>query len=462
MEIQKIGLLPLYLELYDNLFPEMRNRLDTFLRKIEDLFSTHGVDVQTAPICRLEHEVQESISRFENTNADAVVTIHLAYSPSLESAASLAKTKLPVIILDTTPAFSYGARQDPGELMFNHGIHGVQDLCNLLLRHEKPFLIHAGHWERSDVMKRLVHSLDSAKMACAIRRSKIGLIGDPFSGMGDFSVPFDALKEQLDVNVLRLTGREMADYLAGVSEQEVSNARADICGFADTDSVDEEVLDKTIKTDLALQKWFAANDLTGVTFNFQYITREKGLPTVPFFTAGKAMASGMGYAGEGDCLTAALVGALLQVYPKTSFTEMFCPDWENGTVYLSHMGEVNYTLLAEKPRFQEMNYSFSDTGNPAFIPGRFKEGEIVITNLAPVKDGFRLITVPAQMIGIEGEDRMMDSVHGWFQPQIPLPGFLEAYSELGGTHHLALSYDADIGVLRNFARLMNWEFFVID
>jgi len=34
------------------------------------------------------------------------------------------------------------------------------------------------------------------------------------------------------------------------------------------------------------------------------------------------MSRGIGYAGEGDVLTAALTGALLSVYPDTSFTEV--------------------------------------------------------------------------------------------------------------------------------------------
>jgi len=461
MKKTKIGLLPLYLELYDNLFPEMRNRLDTFLKHIEDLLTIHDVELRTAPVCRLEHEVKESITQFEKNSVDAIVTIHLAYSPSLEAIEPLAATKLPVILLDTTPAYSYGANQDPGELMYNHGIHGVQDLCNLLLRHGKPYIVHAGHWEKSDVIQRVISSLQSSKLSSFIRKSRIGIIGSPFPGMGDFAIPFEILKEQLSINVVSLPTEEFRALTNAVSDEEINSGILKIGQEVDTGAVDNAVLNNTIKIDIALQNWFSEEKLTGFTFNFQDITRGNGFPTVPFFSAGRAMASGMGYAGEGDCLTSALVGSLLTVFPETSFTEMFCPDWENETVYLSHMGEVNYNLLAGKPQFKEMNYSFSDTGNPVFIPGRFKQGEIVLTNLAPMRDGFRLITAPAEMIAVEGEDRMTDSVHGWFKPELPLNRFLETYSELGGTHHLAVSYNASVDVLKGFAHFREWEFSVI-
>ncbi|MBQ8435462.1 MAG: chemotaxis protein CheA, partial [Oscillospiraceae bacterium] len=46
---------------------------------------------------------------------------------------------------------------------------------------------------------------------------------------------------------------------------------------------------------------------------------------------------------EGDILTAAFCGALLQGFADTSFVEIFCPDWKGGRVMLSHRieGAIN-------------------------------------------------------------------------------------------------------------------------
>ena len=56
------------------------------------------------------------------------------------------------------------------------------------------------------------------------------------------------------------------------------------------------------------------------------------------------MQRGVGYAGEGDAFTASLVGALLKNYKETSFVEIFCPDWKNDALFISHMGEMNYAV----------------------------------------------------------------------------------------------------------------------
>jgi L-arabinose isomerase len=117
--------------------------------------------------------------------------------------------------------------------------------------------------------------------------------------------------------------------------------------------------------------------------------------------------------------------------------------------------------VAGKPLLLEMDYRWSDAGNPVYLAGRFKPGEILLVNLAPMVRGYRLILAPARMLEVQGADRMERSVRGWFQPPLPLAEFLAAYSRLGGTHHLALSYGASKETVAAFGRMMGWDVQVI-
>jgi L-arabinose isomerase len=239
-----------------------------------------------------------------------------------------------------------------------------------------------------------------------------------------------------------------------------------------------------------VRRWLEQERLTAFTMNFLAIDRASGLPTVPFLEASKAMARGIGYAGEGDVLTAALVGALASVYPETTFTEMFCPDWANDRIFISHMGEMNINLAAEKPRLAEKRYSFIATGHPVVAVGRFRPGEAVLVNLAPGRDdAYTLIIAPVTMLDVDGKpvlwpacpfgrlslscgqaqgassvarhrgtgDEMADTIHGWFRPDLPLVDFLAAYSRLGGTHHSALVYGDVAGEVAGFGEMMDWR-----
>jgi L-arabinose isomerase len=198
--------------------------------------------------------------------------------------------------------------------------------------------------------------------------------------------------------------------------------------------------------------------LTGFTVNFLAVDSVSGLPTVPFVEAGKSLARGLGYAGEGDVLTAGFVGALLSVYPETTFTEMFCPDWEHDAVFLSHMGEMNYNLADGKVVLMEKPFPWTDVENPLVPAGRYKAGHAVLIDLAPgPENSYSLIASSVEMLPALGEDRMSESVRGWFRPFLPLPEFLRKYSEAGGTHHLALVYGADMEDFHRLGRIMGWR-----
>ena len=135
----KVGLLPLYLELYDKTSPQNRKDVEVFAGDIAARLESRGLQVTAAPVCRLKEEFTLAGRLFEEKDVAAVITLHLAYSPSLESADMLAGLKVPVLVLDTTPDFCF--LPDGRAITSNHGIHGVQDMCNLLRRNGKSFFI---------------------------------------------------------------------------------------------------------------------------------------------------------------------------------------------------------------------------------------------------------------------------------------------------------------------------------
>lgn len=461
----RIGLLPLYLKLYDDSMADRRPRIEAFYRQIAAELEQRGLEVLTAPICRLKPEFEAAVAGFEAGGAEAIVTLHLAYSPSLESAEVLSRTPLPIVVCDTTPTYSYGPEQDPEELMYNHGIHGVQDMCNLLLRLGKCYHVEVGHWEKSDVLDRVVVRVRAARAAHRLRGLRAGLIGEPFEGMGDFFVSTEDLEKTLGIRTHRLDAKRIRRLVEGVTDEQVrqeNEADRERFEFA---GVSDEAYRRSVRTGLAVERWIEEEAIGAFSFNFLQVDRDSGLETVPFLQASKLMARGVGFGGEGDLLTASLVAALAAAEPQTSFTEMFCPDWKSGSIYLSHMGEMNWRLIEGRPRLLEMDYHYSDTDNPVYLAGRFKPGEILLLDLLPLAPlepgGYRLIIAPATMLPVPGKDRMEKSVRGWFKPSLPLEDFLACYSELGGTHHLALSYGLPEETAVSFGEMMGWDVAVI-
>lgn len=458
----KIGLLPLYVKLYDECLSWMRPKVEAYYTDVTEKMRATGLEVLTSPICRLEDEFRAAITRFEREGAEVLVTLHLAYSPSLQSEKPLKECKLPIVILDTTPDFEFFSEGSTEGIDYDHGIHGVQDMCNLLIRNEKPFSIFAGHYIESDVCQKVADCVRAHVAAKALATARVGIIGEPFDGMGDFRVPYETLKEEIGIEVIPYDPTVIASYADKVSSEQILSLKAEDSARFDNDGVSDALYEEVTRVSLGVKAWYEAEKLDSFTVNFLAAGKTTGLRHMPFDRACRAMEEGVGYAGEGDVLTAAFVGALLHSWENTSFVEMFCPNWKDEYVFLSHMGEYNLRVAGKRPRMIVRPFPFADTGDPYAVMAPMMPGKAVLVNLAPLGKGrYALIAVNGTMQAVSDNSRFGNVVNGWFKPNTDLRTVLQTYSKHGGTHHSALVYGIEAESLAPMAEAFGWSFTVI-
>ncbi len=454
----KIGYLPMYLKLYDDTNPAKRDPMIAHMKTLISMLEAHGMEVAAVEPCRVREEFDAAVRRFEAEEVVAVVTQHLAYSPSLESIDALKRLRVPLIILDTTPEYSLidKAAYEKG-ISDNHGIHGVQDMCNLLRRNGCQYHLCVGHALYSPVVAEVAGFCRAAQAAWEYRHARVGSVGRTFPGMGDFQIPEEQLSREVGAKVIPLSRESAEQYLAQVTPEDIDAEIAENAARFTVEVSNTDNYRESIRSGLAVRKWVDDQRLTAMTVNFLDVDACK-LPKMPFVECSKVMARGVGYAGEGDVLTAGLVGALRSVYPLTTFTEVFCPDWKHDVLLLSHMGEANVDLAQWKPVLRDVPFNFNSCGDTVAAYTCLRPGKAALVNLAPMEKGLKLIIIPVEMLdrGLEyGAYRY--AVQGWMKTQKPLREFLKAYSIEGGTHHSALVYDADMDEMEAFGRMMGFE-----
>ncbi len=453
----RVGLLPLYIKLYDDLIPSLRDRLEPFYQKIAGRLEQEGLEVLQTEFCRVESEFAGAVRQFEQQGADCIITLHMAYSPSLESVEVLTKTALPIIVLDTTETFSFDFKQNPDEINYNHGIHGVMDLCSLLRRNGKPYAICAGHWQNSDVISRTVGFARAARAAGALKRMRVGSCGGSFAGMGDFLISGEELRQRFGAELETADPAELCAIRDSVTEEEIEHEMVHSRDrFEIPEPLDEACFRLNTKACLTVRKWAERHQLGAFSVNFLQVSPSAGLDSMPFTEACHAMEHGIGYAGEGDVLTAAFTGALLQAFPESSFTEIFCPDWENGNLFLSHMGEMNYRVAEGKPQLRGASFNYTDASAPVVGYARFRSGKAVFLNISRGAEDFRAVVALVEMLEAPPEV-FTSSMRGWMRPSVGLPRFLELLSQNGATHHSILVYGAEPEQIEFFAQLLGME-----
>jgi len=455
----RVGLLPLYLALYDDVAPQHRPHAEVFARRVADRLRGGGLDVQLSAVCCRRAEVERAVADLAVRGVDLLATLHLAYSPSLEAVDALAASSLPLALLDTTPAARFAEDATMDDLFRNHGIHGVQDLACMLRRRGRAHCLVVGHVDDQAFLEDAVMTARAGCMARRLGSSRVLVFGDEFPGMGDFAVEPRVLAG-LGVTMDRIPVAELAARLRRVTEEELAaEAALDEQRF-DCSRVSPQLLRASNQVGLAVRAMLEEREAGAFSFNFQSFSRGAGAPTVPFLEASKAMARGIGYAGEGDALTAALVGALLQGLGDVTFTEMFCPDWEGNALFMSHMGECNPALAANRPALVPKEYVFGDVENPVIASFPLRPGPATLVNIAPGPgDRLEIIASRCQVLDRWAPERFPDVPHFWIAPaDADLRAFLRRYSECGGTHHLALALGDQVDAVRSMARMLGLNF----
>jgi L-arabinose isomerase len=347
-------------------------------------------------------------------------------------------------------------------MLANHGIHGLQDLASVLRRAGRDYTIAAGPLDSPRLWHRVTAWMRAAQARHLLRRLRVAQIGEAFAGMGDFDVSPEFLREKVGPERVAIEIGRIGELCGQVTPAGLAAEKAADAQAFDTAGCRDECLDRANRVGLALRRALEAEGAEAFSMNFASFDRSRGTPTVPFLEASKALARGIGYAGEGDVLTASLVAAL-QCYAPTTFTEMFCPDWSGGRIFMSHMGECNPALAKGRPRIVEKDFSFGAADNPAVLVFALRPGPAALVNLAPRRDSLALIAADVEIADAELEPGLPGMPHFWIVPRAgDVAAFLETYSEAGGTHHLALTPGLRASDLRDLARALNWDFVLLD
>ena len=461
----QIGLLPFYIKLYDDVLPACRARFAGFIERIAAALEQRGIAVQTAPVCRVAAEFNDAITQFEESDVDAILTVHLAYSPSLEAIDAVCRTNLPIIILDTSMDADFGLGVSPERIMYNHGVHGVMDFASMLRRRKRAFDIVAGHVDDVRMLDSAADLVQAAVAASALRNSRVLRVGEAFAGMGDIAVAETVLVEQLgisvqqvDLSALDVAVLEVSDDM--VAEEVAIDRKAFVCDLP------TEAHERAVRVGLGLRRLLQEGGYQAMSVNFQAFDRaDRPADTMPFLEICKAMARGIGYAGEGDVLTAALVGALARSFGKVTFTEIFCADWAGDTLFLSHMGEISPSVAGDTPRVIAKPFFSGGSLDPAMLTCAVQPGPAVFVNLAPGPDDtFTLIVVPVDVLAEDDalDPTMRDVVRAWVRPPGAVADFLAAYSRAGGTHHSALVLGDRAEAIAAFGRMSGLEVLRLD
>ena len=455
----KVGLLGLTFELYDRI-PDLKPALRKFAEELIGTLSPFA-HVSFPGVCSTRSQVDEAVAKFEADDVHLLMVVLLSYAPSHIALPALLRTKLPILIFNTQKAYSITSETTPDVLLRNHGMHGVQDLANVLLRSGREFHIVTGHYRDERTLRQIREWCEAARVAKFMRRCRIGLVGYTMEGMGDFAVDETALLAQVGVEVRRIPMGRIAMEAANAPPEEIAGQmRFDREHFEIAPEITQEEHEASSRLEWAIRKVLKEEGMHGFAAHFIAIAEDGRLDTLPFIAASKLLGEGYGYGGEGDVTSAAAVAMMQELSGAANFTEMFTMDFAGNAVLMSHMGESNWKLARKDTPIRMVRSTLGLVDlrvKPLVLVFSLKPGDVTLLSLTTSVDG------KLKMIVTEGEVvdfppiRGLSTPHYKFTPRGELSDFLTRFSMEGGSHHQALAYGHLAGVLEKTAMLLGIE-----
>jgi len=457
----RVGVLALTLELYETLAPDLRDGRENWLRQAVLPRLAEFADVEFDGAVFRRTDVEAVVSAYEQRRCDALVVVLLTYAPSQIALSALRRTRLPILIWNTQELRSVCATFTAQDMIDNHGVHGTQDLANVLLRAGVPFEYVTSHIDDPDALEEI---RDFAYAAGGVRRLlglRIGLLGYPFPGMGDFAVDTTDMTAQLGCEWVHLP---LEAFIQRCEDVDADAATALAQEYRDSydaaPDVTDEDLEWSARAEIALRGMVDEHGLGAVTYQFMAFGEDERSPTLPFVAASRLMAEGIGFGGEGDLIAAAGAAFFNRVMPPAGFTEVFTVDFGGNTLFLSHMGEMNIAMARQdrrpllrvrKPitrtRKRQVVLVASMAPGPATLCAltigpekkwRLIAGAVTIEDFGPLPD----MTVPHSKVRPDGDVR----------------DFLTAYAKAGGPHHNAVCFGDARRRLRFAASMLGAEY----
>jgi L-arabinose isomerase len=359
-------------------------------------------------------------------------------------------------------AWDYVLPQDADSdvLRINQAVHGVQDITNILTRKERPFHVQAGHFSDAAFVRKLKHACRVGTAASLFYSGRSGQIGGELEGMLDFSYSLNERPSLLQFQKICLNPDELVQCAGGVQEDRIEQYKKWIDNnFSLPSDITDEELRENARYALGLEDLVRKHELDALALNFSALV-DGGCRTLPFLGSSKMLAEGIGYGGEGDTLTALLNSAVYTINPQTTFSEFFSSDFGKNEILLSHMGECNIALAASEPVTLKLRvFPWGDVVRPAVPVFQMKPGRVSICSISerPQKHGFQLLVLCGEVVSSPEYPRLdVPATKVRFDKDLGVT--LEAYSLLGGTHHMVLSYGDMRKELELLARYCGMEY----
>lgn len=351
----------------------------------------------------------------------------------------------------------------------NQSAHGDREYGFINKRMKKNNKIVVGHWSNESTQSEVSEWMVSAVGYIESHHIKVARFGDNMRNVAVTDGDKVEAAIQFGWTVDYFGIGDLVAEMAKVTDDEIQSIYEECHSLYDFQYDDndpeffEQQVKEQIKIEIGLKNFMEAGGYTAFTTNFEDL---HGMQQLPGMAVQRLNEAGYGFSGEGDWKTAALdrLMKIMSNNTATGFMEDYIYNMAEGNEYIlqSHMLEVDPTLAGTKPKVVVHELGIGGKTAPARLVFDGKAGEGVVVTMLDLGSHYRLLINKVEAVEPTDAAPSLPVARVIWKPY---PNFKEGVTkwiEAGGGHHTVVSLALSVQQIKEWAKMVDLEYIVID
>jgi L-arabinose isomerase len=465
----EIGLFGIGLDTYWPQFEGLKERLHGYITSVAGRIGRPGIQVVNLGLIDTPEKAVAAGHAFRRADVDLIFLYVTTYALSSTVLPVVRRAKVPVIILDLSPAAAihyenFNRLRDrtkmTGEWLGYCQACPVPEIANVFRRSGIPFFQVTGTLENDPIAwSEIDEWVEAARVAHSMEHNRLGVMGHYYGGMLDIYTDLTLQCASFGGHIEFIELEELAVLRRGVTPEEATSRVGEIRQTMDVQA-DCEVaeLARAARTSVALDRLVEQHKLGSLAYYYRGTGSPENEEVISSIILGTSLltARGIPVAGEYEIKNAQAMKIMDLFGAGGSFTEYYAVDYNDDVVLMGHDGPGHIAIAEGKTKVRPLRVYHGKVGRGLSVEMTVKHGPVTLLSVAEAAGGkVKLLVAEGQ--SVPGPILEIGNTNSRYRFPIGARRFIPEWNSNGPAHHCAVGIGHVYGKLSKLASLLGME-----